>query len=755
MKYKKILTLLPISLLLTSMDALAITSEKKIDNLKAFAKLYGYVKYFHPSDEAASINWDKFAIYGSQKVKNAKNKEELKNILEELFLPIAPTAQIYFSNQKPESFDKYKKNDKNLKVVAWQHKGVGFGSPNSIYSSIRVNKDNIILNKGGFASISQSINASKLKNKEFKFKVFAKALVNGENNDGHLWINVQKENGQAGFFNNMYDNPIKLNEWKEYEIKGKIDSDAKNINLGVFMQGVGKIWFDKLQLLIKENDNWVPINIENSNFENSTKELLPSNWLIDEDGYNVKNTSEDFYEGKKSLLMEDKVKTFNGTLFEKYPKIGEVINKKLNNDLSCQIPLALYTDDKTTIGKNEKFNFSTFSKNFDTFSFDKVSPKDEEFRFGDIVIAWNVFQHFYPYFDLVKVNWDKELTNSLEKTLKDKDKEDFDLTLRSLVEKLKDGHGNVYSNVYNKKLFNFPFIVDWVENNVVVIASTIDEVKKGDIILSVDNKKVSDILSDKEKLISGSPQWKKHRALREFASDEQGKKSKLEIKRADKNIILELERNIFVFKQINELKDNKIEKLENNIYYINLNNAEIKDIEDKIKDLSLAKGVIFDLRGYPNGNHDVLSYLTNESLDSSKWNIPLIIYPDQENIVGYDTSGRWKLKPKNPKFKGKIVFLTDSRAISYAESFLAIVENYKLGEILGQTTAGANGNVNPFTLPGNFDISWTGMKVLKHDNSNFHLLGVKPTIPVEKTIKGIIEGKDEYLDKAIEVINNK
>ena len=27
-------------------------------NLKAFAKLYGYVRFFHPSDEASDINWD-------------------------------------------------------------------------------------------------------------------------------------------------------------------------------------------------------------------------------------------------------------------------------------------------------------------------------------------------------------------------------------------------------------------------------------------------------------------------------------------------------------------------------------------------------------------------------------------------------------------------------------------------------------------------------------------------------------------------
>ena len=57
-------------------------------------------------------------------------------------------------------------------------------------------------------------------------------------------------------------------------------------------------------------------------------------------------------------------------------------------------------------------------------------------------------------------------------------------------------------------------------------------------------------------------------------------------------------------------------------------------------------------------------------------------------------------------------------AISYAESTMGIVEYYKLGEILGEATAGTNGNVNPFMLPGGYTITWTGMKVLCTDDGS-------------------------------------
>ena len=113
---------------------------------------------------------------------------------------------------------------------------------------------------------------------------------------------------------------------------------------------------------------------------------------------------------------------------------------------------------------------------------------------------------------------------------------------------------------------------------------------------------------------------------------------------------------------------------------------------------------------------------------------------------------RNSMPPALPRIQGKVVFLTDGRAISYAESVMGIVEHYKLADIVGRPTAGANGNVNPFALPGGFRISWTGMRVIKHDDSQHHMIGIQPTVPVKRTIKAIREGRDEDLEKALELI---
>lgn len=99
-----------------------------------------------------------------------------------------------------------------------------------------------------------------------------------------------------------------------------------------------------------------------------------------------------------------------------------------------------------------------------------------------------------------------------------------------------------------------------------------------------------------------------------------------------------------------------------------------------------------------------------------------------------------------------MAFLTDGRAISYAETYLGIVEHYRLAEIVGGPTAGTNGNINPFQLPGGYGVVWTGMKVLKHDGSRHHGVGILPTVPAEPTRAGIAAGRDEILERALKVV---
>jgi len=57
---KKIISLI----LLACISNASGQSLRQMNNQKTFAKLLGYVRYFYPGDEAAALDWEKFAVYG-------------------------------------------------------------------------------------------------------------------------------------------------------------------------------------------------------------------------------------------------------------------------------------------------------------------------------------------------------------------------------------------------------------------------------------------------------------------------------------------------------------------------------------------------------------------------------------------------------------------------------------------------------------------------------------------------------------------
>jgi C-terminal processing protease CtpA/Prc len=165
--------------------------------------------------------------------------------------------------------------------------------------------------------------------------------------------------------------------------------------------------------------------------------------------------------------------------------------------------------------------------------------------------------------------------------------------------------------------------------------------------------------------------------------------------------------------------------------------------------LTGARAVVFDLRGYPRGISYLFHFAAEGVIDSAQWHIPTPEKPDRVDLTFRRDPG-WNLIPVEPYLRAKKVFLTDGRAISFAESVMGVIEAYKFAEIVGSTTAGTNGNINVFNVPGGFRLVFTGMKVLKQDGSRHHGVGIAPTIPLSRTRAGVAAGKDEVLLGGIE-----
>ena len=189
--------------------------------------------------------------------------------------------------------------------------------------------------------------------------------------------------------------------------------------------------------------------------------------------------------------------------------------------------------------------------------------------------------------------------------------------------------------------------------------------------------------------------------------------------------------------------------------YLDLDRISNADYAAALPKLEQASGFIFDLRGYPRNVSTpmILPRLADDTMRSAHFEVPTITRPDRQAVRWYN--GSWVLPPIRPRFTAKIAFITGGGAISYAGSTMGIVEHYRLGEIVGETTAGTNGNVNFIPVAGGYQVTFTGMRVRKRDDTPHHGVGIKPTIPVSRTLNGVIAGRDEALERAIAAVKQR
>jgi hypothetical protein len=720
---------------------------RPVQNLRTLAKLYGYLRYFHPSDEAARIDWDALAIYASAKVKDAPDSKTLKSALEEIFRPVAPSMALYFKGETPEApTPRELSPEVASKLVSWQHMGLGTGAQGSVYRSVRLNRPS---EEGGQATLTQGIDAAEHAGKTVTMKAWVSASPGDMNSRVQLWLRVDGRSGPK-FFDNMMNRPIRTPDWAEYTITGPVADDAQRITFGALIFGRGRFLVDGFRFSMTDaSGQEATVAVPNAGFEEGKAGAIPRPWNIRGSSLEIRVQEDDVREGKRALVFSTKVEETATPLFEKRAPADGVIDKEIGQGLRVRAPLTLETDEEGTIPRAEAEDWDGLREALERLAQGPLGAGDEDVRLGDVVIAWNVFQHFYPYFDVVEADWDDVLTRSFERALSDETEEEFLRTLNRLTAELDDGHAGVYHALQN----NFrrpPFRAEWIENRLVVTVSRDESFKPGDVILSVDGKNAEDILREEEEFLSGSPQWKRWRSTGMFFYGPAGPAFVAKIRRGREVLEVPFERTSPEIASAPPALS-PVDTLEDGVVYVDLSRAPFKDIYARIEDLAGARGVVFDLRGYPNGNHQIISYLLSEPVTAKWMKIPLIVLPDRVGWT-YREAG-WPLVTGKPRIGGRVVFLTDGRAISYAESFMGHIEAYKLGEIVGGPTAGANGNVNPFTLPGGFRVAWTGMKVVKHDGSQLHTIGILPTVPCERTIAGVAAGRDELLEKAIEIIN--
>jgi C-terminal processing protease CtpA/Prc len=627
-----------------------------------------------------------------------------------------------------------------------------------------------------------------------------------------LWLRVDRRGGAMGFFDNMQSRPIMTaGTWQYFEIDGFVHADADKIALGILVYGT-KALFDDVTLQITGE---LPATADEparaltgTGLENLTafakvfgivRHFHPSDEAASADwnrfainavrAVEPANSARELAAVLQAVFepVAPTIRVFAGAAPAPHPalspsgavevirwhnrgfgqnqqtqmgiysrhrtkaareswKASDILHVDLGASVAALIPLALFADDKGTLP-----HAALPVKPQPEVPAAAFSADDRATRIADVVIAWNVFRHFYPYFDIAKTDWDTVLPVALREAAAAKDGTEFQATLLKMVAALKDGHGRVTYTAM-KPQGHAPAVAAWIENKYIVTWSSSADLKPGDAIVAIDGKPAAAVLEEMEKSISGAtPQWQRARSTMEALQCSRGERLRLTVRSFEaaetRQVAVSCDsQGPF---PVDARPKRVTAELESGLWYVDLTRAEDKDFDDVLPKLAAAKGIVFDMRGYPKVSPAWFSHVSRTPMRSAQWHVPLV---DRPGEMTFEREGEWNLEPKEPYLAAKKVFLTNGGAISYAESTMAIVEYYKLGEILGETTAGTNGNVNPFLLPGGYWITWTGMKVLKHDGSQHHGVGIRPTVPVSPTQAGVAAGRDEVLERAVSLL---
>ncbi len=622
-------------------------------------------------------------------------------------------------------------------------------------------------------------------------------------------------NGGVLQFDNMQSRGISgTRDWQKYQITLPYHPDTETIFVAGVLQGNGSAWFDNFKVSVDGKDivDLKEIEIRKPNVERDSTfdkgsnvvfgdlteqkvtdlELLGRIWgflkyhhpAIATGDYNwdyelfrflPKYLEAETIESRNQFLMNWIASYGTVQPCQRCPAINSNAYLKPNFKWFKQYELSRGISKQLTYIQKNRFQGDHYYINFvpnvgnpkfkNEDGYYLMPYPDEGFRLLALFRYWNMIEYYFPYKHLTDKKWDGILEENIPKFINAKDELEYEIATLKLIASIQDTHANLWQG--NAQILNWkgkffaPVHLGFVENQLTVLDYYNPELKNetglevGDVITEINGEKVDNILNSK---LQYYPASNYPTQLRDISPDMlRSSDSILTIKYQHEN--LEKSRKIKLYKRENlsiyrwyrtDDIDYSYTLLENNIGYITLKNIKEKDIPKIKKEFINTKGIIIDIRNYP--SFFVPFALGGFFVDNLTPFVRFTVANDKtpgEFLMGESL----KIAPTTPTFKGKLVVLVNELSQSQAEYTAMAFRSSPRCTIIGSTTAGADGNVSQMILPGGMGSMISGIGVHYPDGSETQRVGIVPDIEIKPTLEGIRNGKDELLEKAIQLIN--
>lgn len=383
---------------------------------------------------------------------------------------------------------------------------------------------------------------------------------------------------------------------------------------------------------------------------------------------------------------------------------------------------------------------------------------------------WSIIHYFHAYKDLMPTDWNASLRTAIGELAAARDSMQYTLAVAHFYRTIQDGHGSIGGSVLPAYYGagGLPIAIQFVENKPVIIQVYADSVaakgiRVGDVITAVNGEKIDARIARMSAIQPASNEWTRMSYVRyRLLRSPVGTPIRIGLLGADGR-----EKTISLlsqpFSRVQAPPDTSVpyRLLPDRIGYVDMGRLETKDVDHMFELFRETKAIIFDTRNYPQGTAwSIAPRLTErKNVVAALFFRYAPVEPDIANGESNGSSQKYffaqRLPPNEGKwvYRGKTVMLVDERTQSQAEHTGLFFEAANGTEFIGSPTAGANGDVTDFTIPGGMSLSFSGHDVRHADGRALQQVGLQPNIRIKPTINGIRAGKDEVLNRAVQYLN--
>jgi hypothetical protein len=629
-----------------------------------------------------------------------------------------------------------------------------------------------------------------------------------------LWAREDGDAGSLAFAS-MEQRPQQLKgttEWTEYSISLPIHRDARQLVFGVLVTGSGILWADDLELLVDGKPVWEAPKVERpktaidldhefdkgsgiSLSELSAAQIANLATLGNVWGFlkyhhpqivaGQRHWDYELFRVMPKVLGAADRTAANRVLLDWIAALGPVAPcqncaKLDEKDLALRPDLGWLSDEKllgpelsqtllaihTNRVPGKQFYVSTAGAG--NPAFDHESPysgiklPDAGFQLLALYRFWNIVEYWSPNRDVVGENWETVLTGFIPRIALAKTSDAYTHEMFALIARDHDTHANLWGSLALRPpegACELPVTVRFIASRAVVTGYRADSGRTsgllpGDAITQLDGVPVSKLVADWTPYYADSNDAARLRDMARTLTRGVCGEARVGVARRNQDLEIKAARVPSTgldskAGSTHDLPGDTFRMLSEQVAYLKLSSVKAADVPRYIDSATGTKGLIIDIRNYPS---EFVVFAVGQLLVDRETQFVRFTHMDLSNPGAFHWMDGPPLIPTKPHYGGKVVVLVDEISQSQAEYTTMAFRSAPRTIVIGSTTAGADGNVSGFGLPGGLNTMISGLGVFYPDKRPTQRVGIVPDVEVKPTIAGIVAGQDELLEEAIKRI---